>query len=118
MLSFISVLGVFVILGVGTVSLAHLNVPSLPLGFLHQLLPSTSQVSLIRSGRDKTCFVHTQLAKFLSSLLLCNLIQAIGGLLNIAWLVEHRVYLGVTCTTQAALKQIGNVRTPFFYQKE
>ena len=71
----------------------------------------------MRSGRDKTGFVHTQIAKFLSSLLLCNLTQAIGGLLNIAWLVEHRVYLGVTCTTQAALKQIGNVRAPFILSK-
>ena len=117
MLSLISVLGVFVILGVGTVSLAHLNVLSLPLGFLHQLHPSTSQVSLIRSGRDKTGFVHTQLAKFLSSLLLCNLTQAIGGLLNIAWLIENRVYIGVTCTTQAALKQIGNVRAPLILSR-
>ena len=116
MLSLISVLGVFIVLGVGTVSHAHLNVPSLPrdLG----LLPSAPQASLIQSRRDKTVFARTQIAKFLSSLLLLNIVQAIGGLLNIPWLVENRVYVGVTCTVQAALKQIGNVRGPLFYQGE
>jgi hypothetical protein len=67
----------------------------------------------MQSPRDKTVFARTQIAKYLSSLLLCNLIQAFGGLLNIAWLVENRIYVGVTCTAQAALKQIGNVRGPF-----
>jgi hypothetical protein len=107
MLSLISVLGVFAILGVGTVSLAHLNVPGLPLNL--QLL----QVSLMRSRRDKNVFTRTKIAKFLSSLLMCNLVQTVGGLLNIAWLVENRVYVGVMCSAQAALKQIGNVREPF-----
>jgi hypothetical protein len=64
----------------------------------------------MQSRRDKTVFVRTQIAKFLCSLLLCNIIQAVGGLLNIAWLVENRIYVGVTCSAQAALKQIGNVR--------
>jgi len=75
-------------------------------------------VSLRQSRRDKSAFARTQIAKFLSSLLLCNLVQAIGGLLNVAWLVEHRVYVGVTCTAQGALKQIGNVRAPFPYCTE
>lgn len=68
----------------------------------------------MQSRGDKTAFVRTQIAKYLISLLLCNLIQAIGGLLNIAWLAEKSIYLGLTCTAQAALKQIGNVREPFF----
>jgi hypothetical protein len=76
------------------------------LDFLHQ-------VSLMQSRLDKPVFARTQIAKYLSSLLLCNLIQAVGGLLNIAWLVEKRIYVGMTCTAQAALKQIGNVREPF-----
>jgi len=67
----------------------------------------------MESRSDKTIFVRTQIAKYLISLLLCNIIQAVGGLLNIAWLVEKSIYLGLTCTAQAALKQIGNVREPF-----
>jgi len=70
----------------------------------------------MQGRRDKTVFVRTQIAKFLSSLLLCNIVQAVGGLLNIAWLVENRIYVGVTCTAQGALKQIGNVRGHLFYQ--
>ena len=61
-----------------------------------------------RAG-DKTVFVRTQMAKYLCSLLICNLVQACGGLLNIAWLVENRIHVGMACTTQATLKQIGNV---------
>jgi hypothetical protein len=71
----------------------------------------------MQSPCDKTVFARTQIAKYLSSLLLCNLIQAVGGLLNIAWLVENHIYVGVTCTAQAALKQIGNVRGPFLTDK-
>jgi hypothetical protein len=103
MLSLISVLVVIVILVVGTISLAHLNAPSLPhaLGLL--------QVTLLKSRPDEDVFARTKIAKFLFSLLVGNLVQTVGGLLNIAWLVENRVYVGVTCSAQAALKQIGNV---------
>ena len=65
----------------------------------------------------KTVFVRTQIGKYLVSLLLCNIIQAVGGLLNIAWLVEKSIYVGVTCTAQAALKQIGNVLAFFFIER-
>jgi hypothetical protein len=64
----------------------------------------------MENHHDKTVFIRTKNAKFLCSLLLFNIVQAISGLLNIAWLVENRVYVGVTCSAQAALKQIGNVR--------
>jgi hypothetical protein len=67
-------------------------------------------MSLMQSRCDKSVFIRTKIAKFLCSLLLCNIVQAVGGLLNIAWLVENRLYVGVTCSAQAALKQIGNVR--------
>ena len=73
---------------------------------------SSTQVSLMQSRSDKTVIVRNQIAKYLVSLLLCNIIQAVGGLLNIAWLVEKSIYVGMTCTAQAALKQIGNVREP------
>ena len=69
----------------------------------------------MQSCRDSTVFVRTQIAKYFSSLLLCNMIQAVGGLLNIAWLVENRIYVGVACTAQGVLKQIGNVREPFCF---
>ena len=69
------------------------------------------QVSVVQSRRsfDKTLFVRTQVAIYFLSLLICNFIQAIGALFNIAWIVGNRVYAGVPCTVQAALKQTGNV---------
>jgi len=75
------------------------------------LLPSNPQVSAVQSRRslDKTLFVRAQVAIYFVSLLICNLVQAIGGLLSTAWLVEGGVYVGVACTAQAVSLQIGNV---------
>jgi len=66
-----------------------------------------------RHSSNKTLFVRTQVAIYFVSLLICNLIQAVGGLLNIAWIVEGQVYTGVACTAQAVIKEIGSVRGPF-----
>jgi hypothetical protein len=66
-----------------------------------------------RRSSDKTLFVRTHVAVYFFSLLVCNLAQAIGGLFNIPWIVESRVYVGMACTAQAAFKQIGNVRQVF-----
>lgn len=66
-----------------------------------------------RHSSEKTLFVRTKVAMYFVSLLLCNLAQGIGGVLNIAWIVEDRVYVGVACTAQGAFKQIGNVRALF-----
>ena len=66
-----------------------------------------------RRSSDQTLFIRTHVAKYFVSLLICNLIQTIGGLLNIAWIVENRVYVGPECTAQAVTKQIGNVPEPF-----
>jgi len=83
--------------------------PSFPLG-----LGLLSQLSAIRSRRsfDKTLFIRTHVATYFISLLICNLDQAIGGLLNIPWVVAGRVYSGVACTAQGLIKQFGNVRGP------
>jgi len=62
-----------------------------------------------RRSSDRTPFVSTQPAKYLCSLLICNVVQAVGGLLNITWIVEARIYVGVACTAQGVTKQIGNV---------
>ena len=62
-----------------------------------------------RHSSDRKLFVRTQPAKYLASLLICNVVQSFGGIVNIVWLVENRVYVGVSCTAQAALKQLGNV---------
>jgi hypothetical protein len=75
------------------------------------------QVSAVRSRRssDKTLFVRTHVAIYFVSLLMCNLIQSVGGLLNIRWVIVNRVYSGAVCTTQGVLKQFGNVRKGFSF---
>lgn len=78
------------------------------------------KVSRVRSRHSpsNTLFVRTQVAKYFVSLLMCNLLQGIGGLLNIPWIVEDRVYVGVACTAQGVIKQLGNVREPFIFDRE
>lgn len=71
-----------------------------------------------RHSPSNTLFVRTHVATYLVSLLMCNLFQAIGGLLNIPWIVEDRVYVGVACTAQGIIKQLGNVREPFILDRE
>ena len=73
---------------------------------------------LSRRSSDEKSFIRTQVAIYFVSLLICNFAQAIGGLLNIIWLVEDRVYIGAACTAQAVIKQIGNVRYPFIQHRE
>jgi len=82
--------------------------PPLPLA----RILSNPQVSAVRSRRssDKTLFVRTHVSKYFVSILICNLLQSIGGLLNIPYIIESRVYTGVSCTVQGFLKQLGNVR--------
>lgn len=70
------------------------------------------QLSIVRTPRssDETLFIRSHIAMYFVSLLICNFDQAIGGLLNITWLVESRVYDSVACTAQGVIKQISNVR--------
>lgn len=72
-------------------------------------LPNPQASALRSRTSDKTPFVRTHLAMYFLSLLLCNLAQATGGILSITWVIEHRVSVGVTCTAQATIKQLGNV---------
>ena len=110
MLSLISILTIFVILGVCAVSqgLAVIAHHLYPFG----RLLSKTQVSAMQSRRssDNMLFVRTHVAKYFVSLLMCNVLQSIGGLLNISFIIENRVHTGVACTVQGFLKQLGNVR--------
>lgn len=45
---------------------------------------------------------------------MCNIIQSIGGLMSIPWIIKNRVYSSVTCTAQAVVKEIGNVGAHFY----
>ena len=114
MLSLLSVLGIFVILGVcpsSAVKRVCLTCPFTTPDF------SNSQLFVVRNRRssDEKLFVRTHVAIYFFSLLICNLIQAIGALFNIAWIVEERVYTGTVCTAQAVIEQTASVRGLLFY---
>lgn len=117
----ISVLGILGVLGVRTVSLGNARLEhAIFTPFCHPGFWLPLQVSAVRSRRssNKTLFIRTHVATYLVSLLMCNLCQAIGGLLNIPWIVGDRVYSGVACTAQGVIKQFGNVREPFILDRE
>jgi hypothetical protein len=45
------------------------------------------------------------------SLLITDLVQAAGGIMNVKWVIEDHVALGGYCTSQGAIKQVGNLGT-------
>jgi hypothetical protein len=70
-------------------------------------------VSAIRSIRspDEHKFIRTHVAAYFFSLLLCDLAQGIGALLNTRWIAQGGIEVGSYCTAQAVIKQTGNVGT-------
>ncbi|KAJ7914697.1 hypothetical protein B0H13DRAFT_2189873 [Mycena leptocephala] len=59
-------------------------------------------------------FVRTPVAAYFISLLLSDLIQAIGSILNAMWIRDMAVEVGVVCTVQGVLKQTADVATAFW----
>ena len=52
---------------------------------------------------------NTRIVPFFVSLLLANLLQAIGTLINGKWVTDRTVHNGPLCRAQAGIKQAGNV---------
>ncbi|KAJ6602196.1 hypothetical protein B0H10DRAFT_2230302 [Mycena sp. CBHHK59/15] len=83
-----------------------------------------------RSSLDQHLFVRTHVAAYFISLLLCDLVQAIGSILNAKWVGEMAVGVGNICVLQGGfldpytfawinshtgvLKQIADVGTAFW----
>ncbi|KAJ7794978.1 hypothetical protein B0H14DRAFT_2392133 [Mycena olivaceomarginata] len=59
-------------------------------------------------------FVRTHVAAYFISLLLSDLIQAIGSILNARWIRDMAVVVGDVCTLQGVLKQTADVATAFW----
>ncbi|EPQ56950.1 hypothetical protein GLOTRDRAFT_26028, partial [Gloeophyllum trabeum ATCC 11539] len=47
-------------------------------------------------------------------LFVCDLIQAVGGMINAKWVTEGKVYTGGFCTFQGAIQQIGETGVALF----
>jgi len=52
---------------------------------------------------------HLHLEIYFANLMVADLIQAIGSILHINWVVKGYVTSGLACTTQAVFKQLGDV---------
>jgi len=64
-----------------------------------------------RDSVDESLFVRTHAASYFVSLLLCNFMQAIASIINIAWVDNKGIYFGETCVVQGVLKQTSDVGT-------
>lgn len=65
-------------------------------------------VVTIKKGATRKWHVSTHVHYYFVNLLVCDLIQAIGSIMNAKWVVESRVIEGPVCTTQGIIKQIGD----------
>jgi len=59
-------------------------------------------------------FVRSHVAAYLISLLLSDLIQAVGSIMNARWIRDMTVVVGDICTVQGVLKQTADVATAFW----
>ncbi|KAJ6617302.1 hypothetical protein B0H10DRAFT_1878453 [Mycena sp. CBHHK59/15] len=67
-----------------------------------------------RSSIGQHLFVRTHVAAYFISLLFCDLVQAIGSILNAKWIRGMAVEVGDVCVLQGVLKQIADVGTAFW----
>ncbi|KAJ6558498.1 hypothetical protein DFH09DRAFT_1036992 [Mycena vulgaris] len=67
-----------------------------------------------RSSGDQHLFVRTHVAAYFISLLLSDLIQALGSILNARWIRDMGVVVGDVCVLQGVLKQAADVATAFW----
>ena len=65
------------------------------------------------SRRTKT-YHQTHVASYLVCLLLSNVLQAIGTIMNARWVEKGGVYNGGFCSFQGGLKNAANVGTAFW----
>lgn len=66
-------------------------------------------VVTIKKGATRKWHVSTHVHYYFVNLLVCDLTQAIGSIMNVKWVVESRVVEGPLCTTQGIIKQIADV---------
>ncbi|KAG0708745.1 hypothetical protein DFH29DRAFT_888819 [Suillus ampliporus] len=67
----------------------------------------------IRLGATRRWSTDTHIHYYFLNLMFFDLIQAIGGMFDIAWIDAARVYPGTICTVQGAFKHVGNTGAAF-----
>ncbi|KAI6047732.1 hypothetical protein EDC04DRAFT_2556091 [Pisolithus marmoratus] len=69
----------------------------------------------IQRNASRRWSTDTHIHYYFLNLMICDLIQAVGGLLNTKWVIEAVVYPGPFCTVQGFFKQLGDVGVAFRY---
>jgi len=64
-----------------------------------------------RFSDNDQLFVRTHVAAYFISMLVCEILLAIGSIMSIKWVQENVVYVGNYCTAQAIIKQTADVGT-------
>lgn len=67
----------------------------------------------IRMGATRRWSTDTHVHYYFLNLMLFDLIQAIGGMFDIAWIDAAGIYPGTICTVQGAFKHVGNTGAAF-----
>ncbi|KAJ4486000.1 hypothetical protein J3R30DRAFT_3819194, partial [Lentinula aciculospora] len=68
---------------------------------------------VIKRGATRTWKVSTHVHCYFVNLLIFDLIQAIGGVIDVKWVADAAVTEGPLCTAQGILKQVGDVGVAF-----
>jgi len=66
---------------------------------------------IIRRGAERRWRLESPVHLFLLNQLTCDLIQALGGLMNMKWSFDGSVHPGSFCTAQGLIKQLSDVGT-------
>ncbi|KAI9445086.1 hypothetical protein H4582DRAFT_1913234 [Lactarius indigo] len=101
-LTFGSRIGVFILAEISAVSACAVIIL---LGYI-----AYSAIS-IRSGSRRRWRIESPVHLFLLNQLVCDLIQALGGLMNMKWVFDGTVHPGSFCTAQGLIKQLADVGT-------
>ncbi|KAG1800927.1 uncharacterized protein HD556DRAFT_1340791 [Suillus plorans] len=67
----------------------------------------------IRMGATRRWSTDTHVHYYFLNLMVFDLIQAIGGMFDIAWIDAAEIYPGTICTVQGAFKHVGNTGAAF-----
>ncbi|KAF8913599.1 hypothetical protein CPB85DRAFT_1375615 [Mucidula mucida] len=69
----------------------------------------------VRRGASRSWKVSTHIHYYFVNLLVSDLIQAIGGIMDVQWVIDARVTENTLCTVQGIFKQMGDVGVALSY---
>lgn len=62
-----------------------------------------------RKSKDPHLFVRTGVAPYFVSMLVCDVLQSVGSIMNTRWVQSSSVHVGAFCTSQAVMKHVADI---------